>query len=264
MFKVLFKSGGEQSSDTFLRELLVAAPKLRRCPVFLLLPIFMSFLAVLFDGTALALLGPLLERVMQKAASQSELVSAGGLSDTVLEYVGLGQGASIQSIVLAVLALSILAIPLKKASELLVKLLNAEVAGELHAALMNRVLGFGKLYFQTTDLAAIQELRSLAEGFATNLIRLTHRIFESTAYLIFYLAIMCSISWALTLFFAIAGLLMTLGTSYFRKKVGKLTAERVEYSKKVRNTDRSCFQSIDIVKGYGKCWRKFKAAFRIR
>ena len=251
MFNIFSKSGERQVPDTFIRELLAAAPKLRRSPVILLLPILMSFVAVLFDGTALALLGPLLQRVMRKAASQPQVDTEGGLSETVLEYIGLGQDASIHSIVLAVLLLSILAIPLKKASELLVKLLNADVAGELHTVLMKRVLGFGKLYFQTTDLAAIQELRSLAQGFATNLIRLTHRLFESTAYLVFYLVIMCSISWALTLFFAVAGLLMTLGTSYFRKKVGRLTAERVEYSKKVRNTDRSCFQSIDIVKGYG-------------
>lgn len=254
----------KRAGDLFLRGLLNArakktvsdlleiAPKVRIPALLFLLPLILTVLGVLCDGLALALLGPLFRQVLvdtSPTGNQAEdVVVESSFIYEIPRLLGLGSDATLVGLICAILFLSIIAIPLRKIGTMLTTLTMRNVDAELETALMKRILTFGKLYFQVSDLSVIHELRNRATQFVTGGIQLIHRCVEAGAFLVFYLGVMFTISWQLSLYFLFAGIVMSIGTAMAKSRVQARTAEGVELSKLLRRQVATCFQGIDIIK----------------
>lgn len=233
-----------------ISELLTIAPQLRISPLSFIVPLCCTIVAVFCDGAALALLSPLLQRVIEETASVANpSQNVNRVIGMILRILHLSWESSITSLVLAVLFLSIIAIPLRKLAAMRVEKTAKILNSKLQPVLIGRILSYGKLYFKLSDLSVVNEARAQATTFLTFGLRLLFRSIEALAFVLFYLCIMFSISWLLSIYFLFAACFMVIITRSFRRKVESLTVKEIHLSQMLRRQIATGFQGIEVVKG---------------
>lgn len=226
--------------------LAVSTPDVRLSLQHLLLPIASLFIAAACDGAAMALLGPLLQQVFSLGGEIKPLAGSASWQSGNTNSFSTGQ------LLFLILSLSILAIPLRKFAVMYLESRTKRVIAGAQAALVGQVLGYGKVFYLTTDTAAVQEACHQAAQTLALALRLLQRVAEGIAFISLYLIVMGSLSWIFVGYFLLGALILVSLSRYRRKKIAKVAHEELEQSKELTRTIVNSMRGIEVIKAGAK------------
>ncbi len=160
----------------------------------------LSFLASLCEGISLSLLIPLIKGIINQDFSfVKELPVLSEITGRLPNYFPFGNRNFILLLIILTFTASVLKIVLQYLSRLLTSYMLRSFLARMREIVYQRLLSFGKLYFDKRNQGEIQQLLTNYTGAVANsLMNIQNGVYAAFT-LCFYLIIMTYISWELTL-----------------------------------------------------------------
>ncbi len=185
---------------TTVRSILALLKKIHIHPGYFTVPILLSIGAATFEGFGMGLLIPMLSGFLSKDYSFIKSVPVLG---RLIEFLPLSITSSDKMLFLVLIGVFVCVILLKNilrySASVSMSYLGTRTVHHLRKQVFNAYLGFGKLYFDQTNVGhhsiVLSQFTTEALTPLLNIDRFFHAVFSVTAYLI----VMSAISWKLTL-----------------------------------------------------------------
>lgn len=229
-----------------LRELYALAPQLRVAPLGLCIPLSMTVAAAACDAAVYSLLAPLLLLAIAKDGHSLQQLGETHRFFGLLLDVGIVP--TVGQLAVLVLFLSIVASPLRRTAAMLIELAAKAKSAELQTVLFEHIVSYGKLYFMNENVAALHDSRAQAGRLYSSGLRQGYRILEALVFIAFYLAVLLSISWVMSLYFLIAAFFALLVSRSFQRTVSELAEVELLESRRLWQGITAALQGIEIIK----------------
>ena len=222
-------------------------------PYYLLIPIFLSFAAALFEGFSAGLLIPLLKGIIQmNFRFVLDLPVAKGIFDWFSVNFGIKIFPIFFILVTIIFASSIMKDILQYASAVIVALQVRRLSYELRANIFKRYLSFGKTYFDRNNSGHLQNvLMGFTQSLSSQLLTL-QSFFNNALSLIVYVAIMSVISWKLTLIVFIIAFILYNSLESVLKLIKNLSKVSAESEKSLARKASNIISCMSLVKLYSQ------------
>ena len=221
-------------------------------PLFFIIPLALSFLSAMCEGLSLAFLAPLAKGLINR---NFDFVRSIPLLGIVMEKVSAFYEKpffpEFMFITGLIIFFAVLKEVLKYISSLMIGYRQQRLTMELRQKMMERYLGFGKLYFDRTTPGYIRTVLGFAIP-VTDLLSMMNSIVNSIFTLGIYFVIMFKASWKVSLFCILIFPAMNYSVSWIINKVRKTSMDLVKALETASVKTYNMLSSISLIKAYSR------------